>query len=64
MLEINGVPAAKFIKEAYGLGEKLDGPGRYDLNDPVQKELRTIRGLITMAESDALQARRKGSVPE
>lgn len=57
MLEINGVPAAKFIKEAYGLGENLDGRGNYDPNNAVQTELRHVRDWITMAEQDALQAR-------
>jgi hypothetical protein len=61
VLEINGVPAAKFIKEAYGLGEDLSGPGRYDLQDPTQTELRQIRDWISMAEHDALQARSEGA---
>ena len=53
ILEINGVPAATFIKRAYDLG--------YDLDDPVQQQLRHIKGWIEMAERDALQAR---AVPE
>lgn len=58
MLEINGTPAARFIKEAYDLGEDLNGPGRFDMNDPVQKELRQIRDWINMAEKDALDSRK------
>jgi len=59
-LRINGVKAAEFIKRAYGLGDELSGVGRYDLKDPVQTELRHIKGWIEMAERDALDAR-KGS---
>lgn len=57
-LEINGVPAATFIKRAYDLGDDLNGPGRYDLSDPVQTQLRHIKGWIEMAERDALDARK------
>jgi hypothetical protein len=57
MLTIEGVPAAKFIKEAYDLGADLTGPGRYDLDDPVQTQLRHIKGWIEMAERDALKGR-------
>lgn len=56
-LTFNGLKPAEFIKRAYGLGAALDGPGRFDMNDPVQKELRLIRDWITMAEHDALEAR-------
>lgn len=59
-LRFNGMEPAAFIKCAYGLGEKLDGPGRYDRKDPVQQELRRIRDWITMAEHDALDARKVG----
>jgi hypothetical protein len=57
MLLINGVEAATFIKNAYDLRDDLSGPGRYDLDDPVQTELRCIRDWITMAENDALKSR-------
>lgn len=60
-LTINGVPAARFIKEAYDLGNDLSGPGRFDLSDPVQSALRNVKGWITMAEHDALAGR--SSVP-
>jgi hypothetical protein len=56
-LKINGVEAVTFIKQAYGLGADLNGPGRYDLSDPVQTQLRHIKGWIEMAERDALRAR-------
>lgn len=59
MLEINGVPAIKFIRAAYDLGENLDGPGRYDMHDEVQQDLRNIKGWIQMAEHDALEGRPK-----
>lgn len=55
-LRINGVKAAEFIKRAYGLGDNLNGDGRYDLKDPVQTELRAIKGWIEMAERDARDA--------
>lgn len=57
MLTINGEPAATFIKNAYDLYDDLSGHGRYDLDDPIQTELRHIKGWIQMAERDALQAR-------
>ena len=57
LLMINGENPASFIKKAYGFGVDLSGPGRYDVNDPVQTELRRIRDWITMAEHDALEAR-------
>ncbi|MGD0386770.1 MAG: hypothetical protein ABSB73_11630 [Solirubrobacteraceae bacterium] len=57
-LLINGVPAARFIKRAYDLGDDCNGPGRYDLDDPTQKDLRMVRDWITMAEHDALDSRR------
>lgn len=57
-LRINGVPAAKFIKRAYDLGDKLDGPGRFDMKDPVQRQLRNVRDWVRMAESDALDSRK------
>lgn len=57
-LRINGMKASTFIKRAYGLGGDLNGPGRYELGDPVQTELRHIKGWIEMAERDALDARR------
>lgn len=56
-LRINGMKAAEFIKRAYGLGDELSGVGRYELNDPVQQELRHIKGWIEMAERDSLDAR-------
>lgn len=56
-LRINGIKAATFIKRAYALGSDLNGPGRYDQTDPVQRELRNIKGWIEMAERDALDAR-------
>lgn len=56
-LTINGVPAAEFIKRAYGLGADCNGDGRYDHGDPVQTELRHIKGWIEMAQRDALDAR-------
>lgn len=59
MLTINSVPAATFIKDAYDLGDDLSGPGRYELDDPIQTELRHIKGWITSAEHDALQSRSK-----
>lgn len=58
-LIINGERAVDFIRRAYDLGTDLNGPGRYDLKDPVQAELRRIKGWIEMAEHDALQARRQ-----
>jgi hypothetical protein len=57
-LRINGVHAAKFAKRAYGLGDKLDGPGRVDMKDPTQAKLDRVRDWITMAEHDALSSRR------
>jgi hypothetical protein len=57
-LRINGVPAARFIKRAYDLGDDLNGPGRFDMTDATQGELRRIRDWITMAEQDALDARK------
>lgn len=53
-LTINGVPAAKFVKRAYDLGDDLNGPGRFDLDDPVQRQLRAVKGWIEQAERDAL----------
>jgi hypothetical protein len=58
LLRINGEDPASFIKKAYGLGGDLSGPGRFDMDDSVQKELRRIRDYITMAEHDALDARK------
>lgn len=58
MLTIDGIPAATFIKEAYGLNDDLSGPGFYDLDDPTQTQLRHIKGWIEMAQHDALKARR------
>lgn len=58
-LRINGIPAAKFAKRAYDLGDKLDGPGHYDPRDPVQSKLRRVRDWITMAEHDALDSRKR-----
>ena len=57
-LRINGIPAAKFAKRAYDLGDDLQGPGRYDQSDPTQRKLRNVRDWIRMAESDALDARK------
>lgn len=57
-LRINGIPAARFAKRAYDLGDNLDGPGRYDMSDPTQARLRRVRDWITMAEHDALDARK------
>jgi len=57
-LRINGMKASTFIKRAYGLGGDLNGPGRYEQDDPVQTELRHIKGWIQMAERDALDARK------
>lgn len=57
-LRINGMKASTFIKRAYGLGGDLNGPGRYELDDPVQTELRHIKGWIEMAERDTLDARK------
>jgi len=56
-LRINGIKAVEFIKRAYGLAGDLSGAGRYDQSDPVQTELRHIKGWIEMAERDALDAR-------
>lgn len=56
-LRINGIHAAKFAKRAYDLGDKLDGPGRFDMNDPTQAKLRRVRDWIRMAEQDALDSR-------
>ena len=56
-LGINGIPAAEFIKRAFDLGHDLNGPGRYEIDDPVQSELRHIKGWIESAERDALDAR-------
>jgi hypothetical protein len=58
-LRINGIKAAEFIKRAYGLGGDLNGAGRFDMNDPVQTELRHVKGWIEMAERDALDARKE-----
>jgi len=55
---INSAHAVCWIKDAYDLGVKLDGPGRYDMTDPRQKQCRRIRDWITMAEHDALESRR------
>jgi hypothetical protein len=60
-LTFNGIKPAEYIKRAYGLGGDLNGPGRFDMRDPVQQELRRIRDWITMAEHDALEARKVGS---
>jgi hypothetical protein len=57
-LTINGMRAVDFIRRAYDLGTDLNGPGRYDHHDPIQSELRNIKGWIEMAEHDALQSRR------
>ena len=57
-LRINGLRAVDFIRRAYDLGNDCNGPGRYDLDDPVQTELRHIQGWIQMAQTDALDARR------
>lgn len=57
-LKFNGLAPAEFIKRAYGLDE-LGGPGRFDMRDPVQEELRRIKGWIQMAEYDALESRRE-----
>lgn len=57
MLTINGIPAVTFIKDVYGLNEDLSGPGYYDLSDPIQTQLRHIKGWIEMAQHDALQSR-------
>lgn len=56
-LSINGVPAAKFIKEAYRFDSDEYPFGCYDHSDPVQVQLRHIKGWIQMAEHDALEAR-------
>ena len=53
-LRINGIHAAKFAKRAYGLGDDLDGPGRFDMKDPTQAKLRRVRDWISMAENDAI----------
>lgn len=60
-LRINGLPAPEFIKRAYDLGHDLNGPGRFDLDDPIQAELRAVCGWIQMAEHDALNARKRDS---
>jgi hypothetical protein len=57
-LRINGIKAAEFIKRAYGLGADLNGEGRFDMSDPVQTELRHVKGWIEQAERDALEARK------
>lgn len=59
-LHINGVKAVDFIRRAYDLGNDCNGPGRFDLSDPIQTELRHIQGWIQMAQADALDARRYG----
>lgn len=59
-LRINGVPAAKFAKRAYDLGDDLSGPGRFDMNDPTQAKLRRVRSWIHMAEQDAVDAQKTG----
>lgn len=59
-LEINGLRAVDFIRRAYDLGDDCSGRGRYELDDPVQTELRHIQGWIQMAQTDALDARREG----
>lgn len=56
-LKINGIDACTFIKRAYDLGDHLEGRGRYDHNDPIQTELRHIKGWIEMAQRDALDSR-------
>jgi hypothetical protein len=58
-LTINGMRAVDFIRRAYDLGTDLNGPGRYDMHDPIQAELRHIKGWIEMAEHDALEARKQ-----
>jgi hypothetical protein len=58
-LEINGIPAVDFIKQAYDL-DKPGFNGRYDQKDPIQAGLNRIKGWITMAEHDAItESRRK-----
>ena len=57
-LRINQLTAVDFIRRAFDLGDDLNGPGRCEIDDPVQGELRKIRGWIEMAERDALDARR------
>ena len=57
-LTINGVPAADFTKRAYDLGSNLSGLGRFELNDPIQTNLRHLKGWIEQAERDALDARK------
>ena len=55
---INGEEPVVFIKKAFGIGEGGDyEAGYFDLDDPVQKQLRMIKAWITMAMHDALQAR-------
>jgi hypothetical protein len=58
-LQINGVDAVRFIKRAFDLDDDLNGPGRYELKDPIQTELRNIKGWIQMAEHDALESRKR-----
>jgi hypothetical protein len=57
-LRINGIPAAKFAKRAYDLGDKLDGPGRFDPKDPTQQKLQLVHDWIEMARHDALESRK------
>lgn len=57
-LKINGLKAVDFIRRAYDLGDDCNGVGRYDQGDPVQTELRHIKGWIEMAQADALDARK------
>lgn len=54
-LKINGVPACDFIKQAYGLDPY--GTPRFEMEDPIQRELRMVEGWIKMAQHDALQER-------
>jgi hypothetical protein len=54
-LRINGMRAVDFIRRAYDLGTDLNGLGRFDMKDPIQSELRNIKGWIEMAEHDALE---------
>jgi hypothetical protein len=62
-LTINGVPAADFIKRAYDLGSNLNGPGRFEVDDPIQTNLRHIKGWVEQAERDALDFRKANALP-
>jgi hypothetical protein len=62
-LAINGVPAADFIKRAFDLGSSLNGPGRFELDDPIQTNLRHVKAWIEQAERDALDFRKANSSP-